>query len=282
MSSFIFAIAVVLVVGAILAYSWVEQRARSQRQQRQRQQTRREIDAQAREQEWRSPPATPPAPPAQPLSAAAVKDSATPAPAADSRLPVTSFHAAPLPDPWDDSQPEASEGHGWAAVQQEVKDGVAAVTHEIATAVHTVATTLHELSNPANSPDQPHGAAGLTPDHGQSLVPLLAAAQTVDAATRAQVAQAIGQQVRLCGYRAETQRAIAPLAHLSRDTDVAVRQQAIIALGAIPSAAVIPHLTLALRDTDPEVVKVAREAIARHQIYPRPKRPLPPPPPAPL
>lgn len=83
------------------------------------------------------------------------------------------------------------------------------------------------------------------------------------------IAIALGQ---ICGNQrvsVEIQRVIPALAKLSRDPQTGVRQASVTALGNIRSEKVIPHLRLALRDCNGEVVRIASTALRKLNLSPQ-------------
>ena len=90
-----------------------------------------------------------------------------------------------------------------------------------------------------------------------------------NAEVRQGIAIALGQ---ICGNQrvsVEIQRVIPALAKLSRDPQTVVRQAAITALGNIRSEKVVPHLRLALRDCNGEVVRIASTALRKLNLSPQ-------------
>lgn len=83
---------------------------------------------------------------------------------------------------------------------------------------------------------------------------------------RTLVASALGNIAESKSITTEIQKTISILGKLSRDSDVSVRQSAIVALAKIKSDKVIPWLKIALRDSDINVVKTASAALNRFKV----------------
>lgn len=96
---------------------------------------------------------------------------------------------------------------------------------------------------------------------------LLAIARSSSSAERAELATAMGAIAAQHPRRSDVLGSISVLDWLSRDPDASVRASAVAALGQIASDRVIPLLQRSLRDRDPEVVRVASQAIARYKTY---------------
>jgi hypothetical protein len=89
-----------------------------------------------------------------------------------------------------------------------------------------------------------------------------------DSRIRELVASALGNIAATQSQKAEVQRAIHLLGKLSRSPEPSVRQCAVEALGKIKSESVIPYLKQALRDSNPNVVKLASTALSKFKFYP--------------
>ena len=89
-----------------------------------------------------------------------------------------------------------------------------------------------------------------------------------DSRIRELVASALGNIAATQSQKAEVQRAIHLLGKLSRSPEPSVRQSAIEALGKIKNESVIPYLKQALRDSSPNVVKLASTALNKFKFYP--------------
>ena len=89
-----------------------------------------------------------------------------------------------------------------------------------------------------------------------------------DSRIRELVASSLGNIAAIQSQKAEVQRAIHLLGKLSRSPEPSVRQSAVEALGKIKSESVIPYLKQALRDSSPNVVKLASTAISKFKFYP--------------
>lgn len=89
-----------------------------------------------------------------------------------------------------------------------------------------------------------------------------------DSRIRELVALSLGNISAIQSHKAEVQRAIHLLGKLSRSPEPSVRQSAVEALGKIKSESVIPYLKQALRDSNPNVVKLASTAISKFKFYP--------------
>ncbi|MFM6195256.1 MAG: HEAT repeat domain-containing protein, partial [Planktothrix sp.] len=84
---------------------------------------------------------------------------------------------------------------------------------------------------------------------------------------RYSLATTLGKLTATHRHNREVQKMIPILTHLSQDLDPRVRQEAIIALGNIPSHQVIPILQKGLRDTQSSVVKSASLALSKFKVY---------------
>jgi len=89
-----------------------------------------------------------------------------------------------------------------------------------------------------------------------------------DSRIRELVASSLGNIAAIQSQKAEVQRAIHLLGKLSRSPEPSVRQSAVEALGKIKSESVIPYLKQVLRDSAPNVVKLASTAISKFKFYP--------------
>ncbi|MBD2014396.1 HEAT repeat domain-containing protein [Microcoleus sp. FACHB-53] len=89
-----------------------------------------------------------------------------------------------------------------------------------------------------------------------------------DSRIRELVASSLGNIAAIQSQKPEVQRAIHLLGKLSRSPEPSVRQSAVEALGKIKSESVIPYLKQALRDSAPNVVKLASTAISKFKFYP--------------
>lgn len=89
-----------------------------------------------------------------------------------------------------------------------------------------------------------------------------------DSRIRGLVASALGNIAATQSQKAEVQRAIHLLGKLSRSPEPSVRQSAIEALGKIKNESVIPYLKQAIRDSNPNVVKLASTALSKFKFYP--------------
>ncbi len=89
-----------------------------------------------------------------------------------------------------------------------------------------------------------------------------------DSRLRELVASALGTIAGSQGTKAEIERAVPLLGKLSRDSEPLVRQSAVEALGKIKSEKVISLLSLALRDSNSDVVKIASAALNKYKYYP--------------
>jgi hypothetical protein len=89
-----------------------------------------------------------------------------------------------------------------------------------------------------------------------------------DSRIRELVASALGNIAATQSQKSEVQRAIHLLGKLSRSPEPSVRQSAVESLGKIKSESVIPYLKQALRDSNPNVVKLASTAISKFKFYP--------------
>lgn len=89
-----------------------------------------------------------------------------------------------------------------------------------------------------------------------------------DSRIRELVASALGNIAVTQSQKTEVQRAIHLLGKLSRSPELSVRQSAVEALGKIKSESVIPYLKQAIRDSNPNIVKLASTAINKFKFYP--------------
>lgn len=89
-----------------------------------------------------------------------------------------------------------------------------------------------------------------------------------DSRIRELVASSLGNIAATQSQKVEVQRAIHLLGKLSRSPEPSVRQSAVEALGKIKNESVIPYLKQALRDSNPNVVKLASTALNKFKFYP--------------
>lgn len=89
-----------------------------------------------------------------------------------------------------------------------------------------------------------------------------------DSRIRELVASALGNIAANQSQKAEVPRAIHLLGKLSRSPEPSVRQSAVEALGKIKNESVIPYLKQSLRDSKPNVVKLASTALNKFKFYP--------------
>ncbi|AFZ16432.1 PBS lyase HEAT-like repeat protein [Allocoleopsis franciscana PCC 7113] len=89
-----------------------------------------------------------------------------------------------------------------------------------------------------------------------------------DSRIRELVASTLGNIAATQSQKSEVSRAIHLLGKLSRSPEPSVRQSAVEALGKIKNESVIPYLKQALRDANPNVVKLASTALNKFKFYP--------------
>jgi gas vesicle protein len=94
-----------------------------------------------------------------------------------------------------------------------------------------------------------------------------------DAQIRATVAENIGKIAESGSIKRQIRQIVPILAKLIHDNDVYVRRSTAACLGKVQSEQVLPLIRLALRDSDPEVVKLASSAIDRFRVYPHSQKP---------
>jgi len=164
---------------------------------------------------------------------------------------------APIADPW--GEPVAEPQLDLAPVS-----AAAAAPVPPLEPVAASATPMH--ANPRSN----HQTVAPWGKSGEPLSQLLAHHTAPDATLRQQVAITLGQRYGGQPIRPGDQPVLATLAALGRDSNPGVRRAAVEALSTVKSAAVIPVLQRALRDTDAGVVKAASLAIAQFKRYPMP------------
>lgn len=176
----------------------------------------------------------------------------------------------PIADPWIDPVPPHPGSFAAPEPDSETREPV--LSPDAVDAAAPVAVSVAAVS--ADFPTTPTHSYDLVAALGQSggaLSQILNYHNASDATLRQQVAIALGQRFRGQPIRPGDQSVIATLSVLCRDSNPGVRKAAVEALGTVKSAAAIPALQRALRDTDVGVVKAASLAIAQFKHYPVPQ-----------